>query len=369
MYDIYMVPKDSLILLSAGGTGGHMTPAMALSHALAARGYKTALLTDVRGSKYAPMFGDIPVHVLPSGTAFPGVMGKLKGLWDLARGTGRAIGLIRKFKPAVIVGFGGYPSVPGILGGQLAGVPTILHEQNAVIGKANHFLRKRAARIAVSMEGTAGLSDVPAGCVVHTGNPVRPEIAALAGKPYRGPEAEGPLKLLVMGGSLGAKVFSDMVPAALSALPPQDRARISIIQQCRADAIETVRAQYKDSGIKAELHEFITDVAGALDGAHLVIARSGASSVAEITAAGRPAIFVPYPHHKDQQQKKNAELIADAGGAWVMTESGFTAQTLMARLESFLQNPAQLVKSAAASKTCGRPGAAGKLADVVLDLM
>ncbi|HRQ62225.1 MAG TPA: glycosyltransferase, partial [Alphaproteobacteria bacterium] len=133
-----MIPKDSLILLSAGGTGGHMTPAMALSHALAARGYKTALVTDVRGAKYAPMFGDIPVHVLPSGTAFPGLMGKLKGLWDLARGTCRALGLIRKFKPAVIVGFGGYPSVPGILGGQLAGVPTILHEQNAVIGKANH---------------------------------------------------------------------------------------------------------------------------------------------------------------------------------------------------------------------------------------
>ncbi|MCD8525616.1 MAG: undecaprenyldiphospho-muramoylpentapeptide beta-N-acetylglucosaminyltransferase [Alphaproteobacteria bacterium] len=357
-----------LILLSAGGTGGHMTPAQALARDLGRRGFRVELATDARGRKYAHMFGDIAVHVLPSGTAGAGLMGKIKGVFSLVLGIMKAFALVRRLKPAVVVGFGGYPSVPAVFAAQRLGMPTLIHEQNAIIGKANHFLAGRAARIAISMPSITGLDEIDRARIVETGNPVRPEISELFMEPYPVPQAEGKLRILIMGGSLGARVFSDVLPEAFAALPADYRARLDLVQQCRAEFIDTVRAQYEKAGIKAELHEFVQDVAGELKKAHLVIARSGASTVAEITAAGRPAIFVPYPYHKDQQQKMNADAVADAGGAWVMTESGFTPETLRARVETFLQNPKVLFKSAEAARSCGKPDAARKLGNVVTQL-
>lgn len=345
-----------------------MTPAQALAHDLRARGQRPALVTDLRGKKYAPMFGDISVHVLPSGTAGAGISGKVKGAWQLALGIFKAFVLVIRLRPAVVVGFGGYPSVPAVFAAQILGVPTIIHEQNAIIGKANHFLAARAARVAISMQGITGLEDVNRERIVETGNPVRPEIARLARQAYPEPHPGGTLRILVMGGSLGARVFSEVLPKALAGLPADYRARLHIVQQSRAESIENVRARYREAGIKADLHEFIQDVAAELEKAHLVIARSGASTVAEITAAGRPAIFVPYPHHKDQQQKMNADAVADTGGAWVMTEAGFTPETLRARIETFLQNPSVLLKSADAARACGKPEAARKLGDLVAEM-
>lgn len=357
-----MESSSPLILLSAGGTGGHMTPARALAHDLLARGLRVALATDKRGLKYVPMFGEIQTHLIPSGTAAPGLAGKLKGLAGLVFGILQAFWLLLKTRPSLVVGFGGYPSVPAVYAAQKLGIPTLIHEQNAVIGKANRFLARRAAGVALSLPGEKGYG-------VVTGNPVRPEIAALFNQAYPAPKPGGELRILVMGGSLGAAVFSDVMPEAFAGLPADDRARLFLTQQCRADSLEAVRARYKAAGIKAELHEFIQDVAGELKKAHLVIARSGASTVAEITTAGRPAIFVPYPHHKDQQQKRNAETVAQAGGAWVILEAGFTPESLRARIESFLQTPSLLLKSAEGARSCGNPNAAEKLGDLVVDLI
>ena len=200
---------------------------------------------------------------------------------------------------------------------------------------------------------------------VITGNPVRAEIAALYTRPYPVMEQDGVLRILVLGGSLGANVFSSVVPGALALLAPEYRERLHVVQQCREEDLDGVRDSYKNSGIKADLAPFFEDMGEQLANAHLVIGRSGASTVAEVTTVGRPAIFVPYPHHKDQQQKMNADAVADVGGAWVMTESGFTPETLLARIETFLQNPSVLFRAAEKARTCGKPDAARKLGNLV----
>jgi len=360
-----MNDKAKLILLSAGGTGGHMFPAAALSHDLRSRGFRVELVTDVRGKKFEAHFSDIPVHVLSAGTLGAGLMGKVKGMAALGVGIAQAAKLLGRLSPAVVVGFGGYPSVPAVYIAQRKHIPTIIHEQNAILGKANGFLAPRADRIALSMGHVAGLDEVDAVRAVVTGNPVRDEIAALYSKPYPAVMPDGALRILVMGGSLGAQIFSDVVPAALSNLPAAHRARLEVVQQCRADDIERVREIYERAGIKARLESFFNNIADLLATSHLVISRSGASSVAEITAAGRPAIFVPYPHHADEQQRINADAVADAGGAWVMAQSGFTEEALLARVETFMQNPQTLFHAAESARSCGKPDATRQLGNLV----
>ena len=362
-----MSENSKLIILSAGGTGGHMTPAQALGHDLLSRGYRVEVITDKRGMKYKPMFDGMPMHLIRSGTLGAGAMGKFRGVANLGLGYFQAAKIIRKLKPAVVVGFGGYPSAPGVYAAQRGNVPTVIHEQNAILGKANEMLARRATRIALSLPLIAGLED-ERDRVVITGNPVRPDIAALYARPYPNIAENGTLRIFVVGGSLGASVFSKIVPEALGRLPSSYRARLQIIQQCREEDLESVQKAYAALDIKAELATFYNDVAAQLEAAHLIISRSGASTVAEVTAAGRPAIFVPYPHHKDQQQKMNAEAVADAGGAWVMTESGFTSEALLARIETFLQNPHVLFRAAEKASSCGKPDAAKKLGNLVTAL-
>lgn len=357
--------EKDLIVLSAGGTGGHMTPARALGQDLLSRGYRVALVTDERGRKYDAMFEGIDIYQVKSGTLGKGILGKLKGAANLALGLAKSISLIRSLKPKLVVGFGGYPSVPAVYAAQKLGIKTILHEQNAIIGKANAFLASKADRIAMSIRNDDGLEDVDRIRSVVTGNPVRADIAALYNKPYPTISKNGTFRILVLGGSLGATVFSEIVPEALAKLPNDHKGRLHIVQQCRQSDIEAVRAQYKKAGIKADLSTFFDNVAEELENAHLIVGRSGASTVAEVTTAGRPAIFVPYPHHKDQQQKMNADAVADIGGAWVMTESGFSVDALHARVETFLQNPEVLFKAAEASRSCGKPDAARKLGNLV----
>jgi UDP-N-acetylglucosamine--N-acetylmuramyl-(pentapeptide) pyrophosphoryl-undecaprenol N-acetylglucosamine transferase len=362
-----MSTSSPLIILSAGGTGGHITPAQALGHDLLSRGFRVELITDVRGQKYAPMFTGIPMHVVASGTLGKGLWGKFSGLSGLGRGVVKALSLLRKRKPVLVIGFGGYPSVPGVYAAQRLKIPTIIHEQNAILGRANAFLSRRADRIALSWAEVQGLDEAEKARAIVTGNPVRADIAALFTQPYPNIDQSGPLRVFIMGGSLGAKVFSDVIPKVLASLSAEYKARLNIIQQCREEQLEATRAAYKEAGIKAELASFFDNVADQLSKAHLVIARSGASTVAEVTTAGRPAIFVPYPHHKDQQQKMNADAVGDAGGAWVMTEGGFTAEALLARIETFLQNPSILFRAAEKARACGKPDAARLLGNLVTE--
>ncbi|MGH1455875.1 MAG: undecaprenyldiphospho-muramoylpentapeptide beta-N-acetylglucosaminyltransferase [Alphaproteobacteria bacterium] len=360
-----MIKKQYFVVISAGGTGGHMSPAAALADDLLKRGYRVDLVTDARGKRFDKMFKNITTHVVKSGTSGAGIIGKIKGALNLGLGLIHATILVKKLKPDLVIGFGGYPSFPAVYAAQKSGIPTILHEQNAIIGKANSMLAPRADRIALSLPNSMGLDKEEKLRAVLTGNPVRPDIISLYDKAYTAPKEKGEFRLLVMGGSLGATVFSKIVPATLAKLPIEYRDNLYVIQQCREADIEDVRAVYKDAGINANLSTFIDDVAGELEKSHLVIGRSGASTVAEVSVAGRPAIYVPYPHHKDQQQKKNADSIADQGGAWVMTEDGFTQDALLTRIETFFQNPESLAKAAANAKECGKPEAAKKLGNLV----
>ncbi len=342
-----------------------MTPAVSLARDLQSRGFRVVLITDPRTKKYESLFEEIPTHFIQAGTLGRGVFGKVKGIARLGVGMVQARGLIEKLKPAVVVGFGGYPSVPTVYMAQRKNIPTVIHEQNAVLGRANVFLSPKADRIALSMTYVEGLDEADAVRAVVTGNPVRDDIADLYTKPYPVLDTDGPLKIFIVGGSLGAHVLSNIVPATLARLPAAYKARLDIVQQCREEDIPLVRGVYEKAGIKARLEGFFGDVPAILASSHLVISRSGASTVAELTAAGRPAIFVPYPHHKDQQQKVNADTVADAGGAWVMTQNGFTEEALLARIETFLQNPETLFRAAEAARGCGKPDAARRLGNLV----
>ena len=356
------------ILISAGGTGGHMSPAAALAGDLRARSFQVQLATDTRGLSYSGDFGDEKLHVLKAGYLGAGVTGKIKGALKLAAGYFQARKLIKCIKPEVVVGFGGYPSLPAVLAAQHIGIPTIIHEQNAILGRANAFLAPKASRIATSLTSTAGLDEADAVSAVVTGNPVRADIAKMYTQPYPELRHDGTLHLFVIGGSLGASVFSDVVPAALSALDTAYKNRLYVVQQAREEDIARTRHAYEEAGIAAETQPYFDDVAPRLTACHLVIARAGASTVAEIVTTGRPAIFVPYPYHADQQQKINADTVADAGGAWVMTQAGFTADVLSSRIETFLQNPQTLFHAAEKARSCARPDAARRLGNLVVAL-
>ncbi len=357
------------IVIAAGGTGGHFFPAEALAAELIARGRRVVLLTDARsGGLNSPMFAKRETHVLPgAGIAGRGLVRGAKAIFSLAAGVLRARSLLSKLNAGAVVGFGGYPCVPPVLATRfLRHKPAvILQEQNAVLGRANRFLSGRADRLAL---GFAATQRVPAGARTEvTGNPVRPAIAALANAGYAAPD--GNIHLLVLGGSLGARVFSDVVPAALLALPNGLRARLSVTQQCRQEDLDRVRAAYVEAGIVAELAPFFSDVADRLRDAHLVIARAGASTVAELAVAGRPSILVPLPGAIDDHQTGNARALADAGGAWVMPQPTFTPTALTEKLTELLNNPAALAAAAAGARTQGRPNAAARLADLVEALM
>ncbi len=363
---IKAAPK--MIVLSAGGTGGHIFPADALAQDLLSRGYSVVLVTDKRGKRFEPFAGGIPVYVVDSGTVGAGIVKKVKSVFSMGIGIFQARKILADLKPSVVVGFGGYPSVPAVYAAQTKKIPTVLHEQNAILGRANVFLSHKADRIAVAWAHVEGLDSADEARAVVTGNPVRPDISGLYNKPYPTIDQDGPLRIFITGGSQGASVFGEVVPQALTRLSPAYRARLDIIQQCHEADIPRVQRLYDEAGIKSDLRPFFKDMALQLEKCHLVVARSGAGTVSEVTTAGRPAIFVPYPHHADQQQKRNADAVADAGGAWVMTQNGFTPEALSARLETFLQDPETLFRAAENARSCGRPDAARKLGNIVMAL-
>lgn len=342
-----------------------MFPAEALASDLIQRGFHVELATDKRGAQYSPFAGGITVHVMPSARLQSGIIGKAQTALCLLAGHFKALGLLARLKPDVVVGFGGYPSFPAVYAAQRKKIPTILHEQNAILGKANEMLAAKADRIALSWPIVQGLGETDSVRSVVTGNPVRPDIADLFNKPYPNLEQDGKVKIFVTGGSQGAGVFSDIVPQAIARFGDSYKKRLVIVQQCREEDIEKVRAAYDEMGVYATLRVFFDDMKHQLDQCHLFIGRSGAGTVAEVTTAGRPAIFVPYPHNRDNQQQWNADIVADAGGAWVMTQEGFTVDALFTRLENFLQDPEILFNTAEKSRALGRPDAARKLGNLV----
>jgi UDP-N-acetylglucosamine--N-acetylmuramyl-(pentapeptide) pyrophosphoryl-undecaprenol N-acetylglucosamine transferase len=358
-------PAVRPIVIAAGGTGGHFFPAEALAAECLSRGHRIVLMTDERsGALSSPTFSGLETSVLlGAGIAGRGAWRAVKAVGSMAAGVVQARGILARIGAGCVVGFGGYPCVAPVLaaGLVLRRPVVILHEQNAVLGRANRFLAGRADVVGLGFENTGG---IPAGTRTEvTGNPVRPAIGALAHTSYVA--ANDRIKLLVLGGSLGARVFSDIVPAALRALPDSLRSRIVVVQQTRPEDIERLRAAYAADGVAAELSPFFPDVAARLVAAHLVIARAGASTVAELAVAGRPSILVPLPGAIDDHQSANARALAQAGGACVVPQPQFTAALLAKRLSELLADPVTLVGMAVAARTQARADAATRLADLV----
>ncbi len=357
--------NERLILLCAGGTGGHLFPAESLAVVLEKRGVTIDLATDTRAAHFK--FPARAVHLIPSATLRgrdPLSLARTATL--LAFGTLKALRLIGRLRPAVVVGFGGYPTVPPLFAASLRGVPTVLHEQNGVMGRANRLLAGRVTSIATGFRTLAKLDPHLQGKINFTGNPVRPAVIAAAQTPYAQPAADAPLNLLVFGGSQGAHVMAEIVPPALALLSPGLRARLSIVQQVRAEDMAVVRATYDRLGIAAECAPFFADLPARMAAAHLIVSRSGASTVAELSAIGRPGILVPLPHALDQDQFANAGVLAEAGAAIRLPQRDFTPQRLADEIATLAADPARLAHMAQAAKAAGTLDAAERLADLVL---
>ncbi len=358
---------DSPILLAAGGTGGHLFPAEALAHALAARGLAVELVTEERALRYGGAFPARAMHVIPAGTPRGGsLLAKAQAVARLALGTAQAAALLRQVKPAAVIGFGGYPTVPPLLAASYLGVPSALHEANGVMGKANRFLSGRVDRIAAGLP-TLAVPPALQSKLVVTGNPVRPNVLEAAKTPYPSFD-DGMFRLLVAGGSQGARVMADIAPAAVAALPDALRAKISVVQQARPEDIARVEAVYAGAGVDAEIAPFFADFPARLAAAHFVITRAGASTVSELAVVGRPAMLVPLPHALDQDQAANAAFLEAAGGAETVRQSDFTPEFLTRRLCDLINAPAQLSARAEAARRVGVADAADRLADLIIDV-
>lgn len=359
------------ILIVAGGTGGHMFPGVALATILASRGHRVVFVSDPRGAEVSRENLGLPLEIerfaITAGRLGGGIFTTGRGVLALIKGFTEARRLVRRLQPSLAVGFGGYPTVPPILAAGLAGVPTVIHEQNAVLGRANRILARGARAFALSFGRTAKLSDAGAARARVVGNPVRENIAALATQPYTPPSDV--VQVLVLGGSLGAQVFSKIVPAAFQTMAPELRARFRVAQQCRPEDIDAVRATYRTLQMPVELATFFDDVPQRLARSHMVICRSGASTVAELTAAGRPALYVPYPHAADDHQTENARAVEAGGGGWVFPQPEFTPGALAGWLEAALEDPQALAAVADTARTLGNPSAADRLADMVEGLL
>ena len=352
-------------VLAAGGTGGHMIPAHALAAELKARGHGVLLITDERGSRFPGLFEDVPVHILPAGRLGGGPIGMLRALGAVVKGRGEAKRLYREHTPDAVVGFGGYPAFPSLLAASSMNIPTVLHEQNAVLGRVNRLLAGEAEAIGTAYDQVDRLKPTLADKVVLIGNPVRAEIAKLGELPFPPFDEVAPLKILVTGGSQGASILSNIVPAGLGMLAPSLRRRLQVVQQCRPEDIERVRAQYAELGIPAELITYIEDMPEKIADAHLIVGRAGASTVAELSAAGRPAILIPFAAATDDHQTANAREMVKAGGARAIQEPDFTPDVLARQIEALAMDPVALANAAARALSVGRPHAARDLADLV----
>ncbi|TPI52507.1 MULTISPECIES: undecaprenyldiphospho-muramoylpentapeptide beta-N-acetylglucosaminyltransferase [unclassified Mesorhizobium] len=352
-----------VILLSAGGTGGHLFPAEALAHELNARGWTVHLATDDRAERFAGHFPAAAIHPIQSATlGSKNPVALLGAFWKIWRGVRQASAIIGRIKPDTVVGFGGYPTLPPLYAATRRKVPTLIHEQNAVMGRANRALASRVDAIAGGFlpqdESAVGAK------TVTTGNPVRPQVLEAAKTAYAASAGNDPFRLLVFGGSQGAQFFSDAVPAAVALLPDALRKRLVITQQARADDVGRVKAAYAALGVVVEVSPFFSDMAARIAAAQLVMSRSGASTVSEIAVIGRPALLVPYPYALDHDQAANAAALAAAGGGEVEPQSSLSPERIAALIGALMAEPERLTAMAAAAKSVGKPDAARLLADL-----
>lgn len=357
--------KAPLILLAAGGTGGHLFPAEALANVLVARGFRVDLVTDHRVSAFLGRFPAGDVHVVPADTLRGGNPFRLAlTLLRLGFGTLRSVFLLLKLRPKAVVGFGGYPTLPPMFAAKLLFIPTVIHDANAVMGRANRLIAKFASAIATGYPRVA--SAALEHKATHTGNPIRPAVAAAAKQEYPALSETSPLKLVVFGGSQGARVMSEIVPGAIGKLDEKFRTRLEVVQQSREEDLAEAQSIYRGLNIKAELAPFFSDLPAKIAAAHLVIGRSGASTVSELAAIGRPSILVPLPGAIDQDQLANASSLAATGAALLIRQSDFTSERLASELTTLFNDPSRLPAMAKAAKAEGRADAAERLADLVV---
>jgi len=364
-----MDTTSPLILLAAGGTGGHLFPAEALGVELIRRGLRVRLVTDARALRYSGLFSKEMIDVVPSETVrgrSPVALARTSLM--LAAGTVVAFALIRRLKPRAIIGFGGYPTVPPLIAARLAGVPGIIHDANAVLGRANRFLSGHVRAIATSLPGVLDRDPALAGKTTTVGTPMRPAILAAAAVPYASPLPDGSFRLLVVGGSQGARVMSDIVPGAIERLDPSLRGRLILTQQVRDEDMARVRAVYDRLEIHAELAPFFTDLPPRLALNHLIVSRSGAGTVAELAAIGRPSILVPLPGAIDQDQFANAGVLSQAEAALRIAQADFTPDRLASEIAALGAAPDRLATMAGNARRVGRLDAAERLADLVMNV-
>ncbi|PKP91267.1 MAG: undecaprenyldiphospho-muramoylpentapeptide beta-N-acetylglucosaminyltransferase [Alphaproteobacteria bacterium HGW-Alphaproteobacteria-16] len=352
-------------VLAAGGTGGHMVPAAALATELMRRGHKVALVSDERGVRFPDLFDGIETRVVPASRFSGGPLGWLRAANAMRKGRAQARKLYREFRPAAVVAFGGYASLPALMAAFSARVPAVIHEQNAVLGRVNRLVAGKVAAIATSYEDVERLKPRYADRTHLVGNPVRQAVLDLRLKSYPPLEEEGIFRVLVTGGSQGASILSQVVPDGLALLPVHFRRRMQVTHQARVEDIDEVRRKYAEHGIPAEIATYLPDLPERLAWAHIVIARAGASTIAELTAAGRPAILVPLPSATDDHQTANAREISEAGGARTIPQRAFTAQELAKQIQKLGLNPTGLANAAACARSVGRPDAVRDLADLV----
>jgi UDP-N-acetylglucosamine--N-acetylmuramyl-(pentapeptide) pyrophosphoryl-undecaprenol N-acetylglucosamine transferase len=355
-------------VLAAGGTGGHLFPAEALAIELLGRGKEVHLLSDARAEAFAEGAAEIAIHHVRAARLGGGPARAAHALGELAVGVLQARRLLRRLSPACAIGFGGYPSVPTMLAAVYLGVPTLIHEQNAVLGRANRLLAPRVRRIATGFPATVGTRPSDRARTIHTGNPVRPALLAVGQPSYAAPHRGCPIELLIMGGSQGARIMSETVSPALAALPTRLREMLRVSHQARPEDLPAAEALYRKHRIQAELQSFFTDVPERLARAHLAICRAGASTIAELAAIGRPALLVPYPYATDDHQTANARAFAEAGGGWVVAQPELRPDTLALRLESLLEDRAALTAAARFAAGFGRRDAAQELARIAIEI-
>lgn len=351
-------------VLMAGGTGGHLFPAMALAQELRRRGHIVDLMTDHRVASYGQDFPARETYIVPSAT--PSIGNPVKFIsagFTILYGIAVSASQLRSIRPDAVVGFGGYPTFPPMVAARLLGIPGILHEANSVLGRANRALVRFARVLAMGFSSVKFTEDLSIERVV-TGNPVRDRVRALAGTPYPSLSPGDPVRILIFGGSQGARVFADLVPPAIAGLPESLRHRLVITQQCRPEDLDRVAEAYRQARVNVELTPFITDIPERLAAAHLVISRSGASTIADLTVIGRPAILVPLPGSLDADQKTNARSVEAVGGGWIAEQATLSPQSLGTRLATLLSDPQTLARAAAAALSLGQPLAVEKLADL-----
>lgn len=355
-----------LLIIAAGGTGGHMFPAQALAETMLDRGWRVRLSTDERGARYAGNFPDAVERQVVSAGTFqrPGIMSKIKAPVQIAAGVVTAILRMRREKPSGVIGFGGYPALPAMAAATVLKVPRLIHEQNGVLGRVNELFASRVNRIACGTWPTALPGDATG---VHTGNPIRTAVLQRAASPYT-PPGDWPMDVLVMGGSQGASILSRVVPDGLGALPQQVRSRLTVSHQARAADHDAVVSAYNQYGISATVQPFFEDVPERIAQAQLVISRSGASSVADIAAIGRPSILIPLAIAKRNEQEANARGLVEAGGAIMLKENEFSPESLSATVAGVLEDADLASQMAEAALSQGNPDAADRLADLVEEI-